>query len=196
MDAGEDARCYIDDLRARGARAEAAWLALKVATRAPTAPAKTGRGQKARKAQENARDEFDHALEQAYPRDFWTIIGLRLERLAAAEPDAIEIAVRFLEADPWFFHTGYVKADVIKHLLRLDLPADVVPRLQAAALAVVSYRDRGEYRWYCRLARKIATPGFYFRLNLLRYSNRPDVRRRAGWMLDYVENRQVAPRRP
>ena len=178
----------------RAAEVEKARLALNAATREPKPSARTNRGIKARAEHLRAWERFRSALDAAYPDNFWETLGPRYARLAAGEPDALEMAVLFLEADPWFFRSGYVKADLIKHLLRLRLPANAVSRLQSAALAVVAYRDRSEYRWYCRLARKIATPGFRFRLKLLRYSSRPDVRRRAGWMLDYVENWHTAPR--
>ena len=38
--------------------------------------------------------------------------------LAKKDPETIETAVCFLEADPWFFRSGYIKADVLKQLRR------------------------------------------------------------------------------
>src|SRR5437868_5972807 len=44
-------------------------------------------------------------------------LGHELRLLENGDLRAIELAVCFLEADPWFFRSGYIKADLIKQLV-------------------------------------------------------------------------------
>ena len=80
----------------RAAAVEAAREAVHTAFRAvvrrhdPTDPATA--------AWETAIARFEAAVDAAYPPDFWALYG----RLREGNPDAIESAIEFLEADPPF----------------------------------------------------------------------------------------------
>jgi hypothetical protein len=52
-----------------------------------------------------AIDEGHRSLLRAYPPGFWELVGL----LRYGDPRGLEQAIRFLEADPWFFRSGYTK---------------------------------------------------------------------------------------
>ena len=50
------------------------------------------------------------AIERAYLPGF----DEDVERLRTGDPSGMESAVSFLEADPWFFRTGYIKSKLIR----------------------------------------------------------------------------------
>ncbi|HEX5323471.1 MAG TPA: hypothetical protein VFW40_06775 [Capsulimonadaceae bacterium] len=120
------------------------------------------------------------ALDVAYPPGFRD----DCKALQAGNAAGLETAIRFLEADPWFFGTGYKKADLIKWITRLDLSARDATRLQGVVLHAVDSRDRREFRSYCRLARKVDTPELRDALAERLIDDSEDVRRRARWVLD------------
>jgi len=128
---------------------------------------------------EAAVARFHAAVAVAYPPDFETIFS----RLREGDPSSIESAIGFLEADPWFFRSGYVKAKLVKLIKRLPLKPEQVRRLQAVIVNVVDGRDRREFRDYCRLARYI--DGLELRQSLETRLTCSDegARRRAAWVL-------------
>jgi len=97
----------------------------------------------------------------------------------------IESAIAFLEADPWFFASGYMKADLLKIITQVELNDAHVRRLQKVAINIVDKRDCREFRWYCRLARKVQSPELKNKLQQRLNSEDANIRRRARWMLDW-----------
>ena len=55
----------------------------------------------------DAVDLFRRAVAAAYPPAFWE----DLKHLKGRNPAGLTTAVTFLEADPWFFRSGYTKAE-------------------------------------------------------------------------------------
>ena len=137
---------------------------------------------------------------EAYPPTF----DQDLVRLGEGDPSGLESIVTFLEADPIFDGTGYLKERLSRLLRDVELPAEYAQRLQAVVLSVVDRRDGREFRDYCRLARKVDSPELREQLNqrltrawpsarsltddlpALMLAAREDraVRRRAGWVLE------------
>ena len=120
------------------------------------------------------------ALERAYPPGFWGAY----DALGRGDPSGADIAIEFLEGDPWFFRSGYVKATLIERLTRLDLSPLHASRLRSVVLTAVDSRDRRELRRYRRLARKVDTPELRKALQSRLDADDPGVRRRARWILD------------
>ena len=166
-----------DVLRARGREAESARRAIDEAWR------HRDEGPEAHQRWIDSIAEFRAAVDRAWPPGFWDAF----ERLPTGDPNAIESATLFLEADPWFYRSGYVKAELIRRLKRLPLPPEIEERLRAVVLDVARGRDRREYRAYCRLARKVASPELNAQLEMLLAAEDPAVRRRARWMLAAIE---------
>jgi hypothetical protein len=130
-----------------------------------------------------AADRFHAAIRDAYPPGFWT----EIQRLRGGDLGGLETAVAFLEADPWFFRSGYVKEMLIWLVRRVELPREYAARLEKVVLAVVDGRDRREFRNFCRLARKVDTPELRGQL-LHRLKNEdPRVRRHAAGVLAACE---------
>jgi hypothetical protein len=109
------------------------------------------------------------------------------QNLKEGNPASLETAVRFLEADPWFDRSGYIKADLIRHISRIEIPQAIAERLRRVVLATVDRRDRREFRQYCRLARKVDLPELREELSLRLQQDDPAVRRRERWVLDALE---------
>jgi uncharacterized protein (TIGR02996 family) len=120
-----------------------------------------------------------HAAEQAaWPPGFWEDFG----RLRSGDAAALETAVAFLEADPWFFRSGYAKESLIRFLCRLELAPEHVDRLRKVVLAAVDGRHRREFRRYCRLARKVDGPEVRSELARRLRHDDPRVCRHARWV--------------
>ena len=126
-----------------------------------------------------AIERFGTSLSRAYPPHFRSAIGA----LKAGDPSGLDEAIAFLEADPWFFRSGYVKADVIRFINRVALTPASAERLRAVVLSAVDGRDRREFRHYCRLARRLDTAGLRDALAQRRRAGDAAVGRRAAWML-------------
>lgn len=102
--------------------------------------------------------------------------------LAEGRRSAIDDAVAFLEADPWFFRSGYEKQNLLRQLKRIPLSDGQKDRLATVVLAVVQSRDRQEFRHYCRLARVLWSSALEAEIVKRLRNPDADVRRRAGWV--------------
>jgi hypothetical protein len=102
--------------------------------------------------------------------------------LAEGDPTSIENSIRFLEADPWFFRSGYIKADIIRKLRRAPLSPVQIARLRRVILSRIAGRDTREFRWYCRLARLVSDPDFQLEIERLSLSPTEPIARRARWV--------------
>jgi hypothetical protein len=76
-----------------------------------------------------------------------------------ADKDLLEFAVCFLEVDPWFFRSGYLKQILLTRLKRSELGLQNKRRLRAVLLDAVDRRGTREFKYYCRLAAAIADRG-------------------------------------
>ena len=110
-----------------------------------------------------------------------------LARLKAAEPEAVETAIAFLLADPWFHGSGFIKQDLCRALHGLTFSKDQGARINRAVLRVIDRGFRPELRTLRRLARRTADEGFLDDLRERRGSPDPGVRRRAEWFLNHLE---------
>ena len=136
--------------------------------------------QEAREVIESARRLYQQALERAYPPEFWE----DYQRLKSGDASGLESAISFLEADPYFFRSGYVKAWLIRAIKPPMLKSEYRQRLQTVVLNLVDRRDDRDFRAYCRLARKVDVPKLREQLTRRLTHSDPNVRRRAGWVLE------------
>jgi len=94
----------------------------------------------------------------AYPPGF----EAACQALTAGDPSGLLVILDFLEADPYFLRSGYVKAGLLRRIKQLpEIPKAEALRLRAILLAQVDgCAWRREFRDYCRLAPRVATPEF------------------------------------
>jgi hypothetical protein len=108
-----------------------------------------------------------------------------LTGLKAGDPAGIEYAVRFLEADPWCFRSGYTKARLIPAIARFELDESMRQRLARVVLAVVDDpRRRREIREYGTLARVAATANLRAQLEERAAATDPQVQFNARQVLE------------
>ncbi len=106
--------------------------------------------------------------------------------LAKGSPRAIETAIAFLEADPWFFRSGYEKENLIRHLKRAPMRLALRERLVDVVLAAIDGRDRREFRHYCRLACGVWSGRLDEEVARRMASSDSGIRRRAVWLAEVV----------
>jgi hypothetical protein len=165
------------DYAARAREVEEARRELDAANRVPTVGRKHVKAAQARQA---ALDRWYAAVDAAYPPSFWDAY----DALKRGDPSGAEEALAFLEADPWFFRSGYIKEKLLLRLTRLDLTSKQTARLRDVVLNAVDSRDRREFRRFCRLARRVDSPDLRAALERRLSSPDPGVQRRARWVLD------------
>jgi hypothetical protein len=88
-----------------------------------------------------------------------------LDRLRTGDRAAIEDALLFLEVDPWYFRSGYLKERLIGKLKGVALQERDKERLRVVIWHVAKGRNRREFRDFCSLARCVATSEFRRRLS-------------------------------
>lgn len=140
-------------------------------------------GPEARRAWQEACCEF-HSYES--PMSFVGTAEGRA-RFRNGEADLLEHAIRFLELDPYVFRSGYTKAEIIRCIKWLPFRQDQIQRLQGVVLRVIDKCDRNEFRAFCRLAAAVDSPDFERLVGERLRSADSGIRRRAQWVLEYLE---------
>ena len=91
-----------------------------------------------------------------------------LSALASGDADAKESAIRFLEFDPYYYRSGYIKSKLLVRLKNIKLSASEVKRLQKVICnAIVSRQPKCEFKYYAGLLKNIGTPEFRLKLDAL-----------------------------
>jgi hypothetical protein len=135
-----------------------------------------------------ACDEFRKAYDSlAFPGG----LAAGLKRLKNADPEAIELALQFLEADPYFFGSGYIKENILRQFKRYPLSKDHHVRLAALIVRSIDGGGRREFRGYSRLARKIHPESLLEAVNARLASSKPEVIFRAQAVLNVLDSNHV-----
>jgi hypothetical protein len=111
--------------------------------------------------------------------------GLAL--LAAGDAQSVESAVVFLEVDPLFHRSGYIKADLLRRLKRASLTAEQKNRLRKVIVARVQGPDSREFRHYARLAPMIADESLRDTLRVNQKSTDLVTARHAKWIFQALD---------
>jgi tetratricopeptide (TPR) repeat protein len=134
-----------------------------------------------------AAELFHASLEAGYPEGFWD----NFQRWRWGETETVDIAISFLESDPWFFRTGYIKADLIQYVRRMKLSPQQMERLRGVVLNAIDSRDRREFRSYCKLAKRMYSNSLQKEVEKRVSSDDAGVRRRARWVLSAITHNKV-----
>ena len=110
-----------------------------------------------------------------------------LSTLASGDADAKESAIRFLEFDPYYYRSGYIKSKLLVRLKNIKLSASEVKRLQKVICnAIVSQQPKSEFKYYARLLKNVGTPEFRQKLQALPVPGLPYLKARQECCLQDV----------
>ena len=110
-----------------------------------------------------------------------------LAALSAGDADAKESAIRFLEFDPYYYRSGYIKSKLLVRLKNIKLSASEVKRLQKVICnAIVSQQPKSEFKYYARLLKNVGTPEFRKELQNLSVPSVPYLKARQECCLQEV----------
>ena len=91
-----------------------------------------------------------------------------IELLRLGQPgQPADWAIAYLEADPWYFRSGYLKASLSRWLRQVELTEDQRQRLQATILRNLPKGPRLDFTETRKLARRLDTPAFRTELERL-----------------------------
>ena len=84
-----------------------------------------------------------------------------LSKVRERDPVSVELAVRFLLADPYHFRSGYTKQYLWRWLVRIPLSRHQRGMLEQAALKYIDRKVSREFWNMAKAMHKIARPGFW-----------------------------------
>ena len=117
------------------------------------------------------RSKMDSFLSRAYEKKLYS------------NPELLEFVITFLELDPMFFRSGYLKEMMLKRIKESPLSDEELGRLRCVLRDAVNKRGKREFKRYCSLATKIADPDLIAFLSDVSNSGEGARRGRARLML-------------
>lgn len=124
------------------------------------------------------------AFRLAYARVYSDALRQVDEGTMQAEELCTADILDFLEADPVFFRSGYMKEKLLTEMKRRRVDPDERIRLQAIIIDVVQKPDhRREFLYYCRVAPIVDDQHFRDELERLEKASSQEIGRRANWIL-------------
>ncbi|MGA9980546.1 MAG: hypothetical protein WBQ08_18140 [Candidatus Sulfotelmatobacter sp.] len=115
-------------------------------------------------------------------------LSREFELLRAGDATAIEMAIRFLDANPRFFRSGYYKVDILKLLRKHPLSDEQCDRMRKVILERVRDRPVREMRAYARFAPKVSTPQFEAEMANISENANCHAARHAQWVIDCLKS--------
>ena len=119
---------------------------------------------------------------------FWKTEAL--EHLEAGDSELLELAMAYVEVDPYYFRSGYLKKRLFRRLRRLTL-SDAQRRriLQGIIYALRSHQGDG-WKDFCALAAAFADVDFAQSVAHYISDDEPHVRRRAQILLKHLQKNE------
>lgn len=140
---------------------------------------------KSREAFEVWRKVCQEWHDSTLPTDYLWTAETQL-RLTEGDRETIDDVLLFLEVDPWFFRSGYLKELLLDNLRQAPLTADDKARLREVILHVAGGKNRREFKRYCSLAVKVTTDEFEGELEKQANEHEADSGGKFSYLLRYV----------
>jgi len=136
-----------------------------------------------------------HAACDAFHRQYDTLAfpsGLDegMARLAVQDKDVVETAIQFLEADPRFHRSGYIKIKLLRRLKHCKLSADQKRRMIRLIARSLDGGGQQEFRAYSKLAPAVFSPQLINAVHA-RLASRPVPARRAADILHLLKSQGI-----
>lgn len=100
--------------------------------------------------------------------------------------ESIDDALLFLEVDPWYFRSGYLKETLIDSLKNAPLTDDDKSRIRNIIISIASGRNRREFRRFCKLAIKVTSDDFEQMLDQLARIHDSESSGKFSYLLQYL----------
>ena len=137
-----------------------------------------------RGAMEAWRQACDRYRRHTSPMDEWL---RQIDTIGLADSASLkDFAITFLEADPMYFRSGYIKARLLHRLKAAQLDEREASRLAAVLMDAIRRRGQREFLDYCRLAATLRRPEVVAEAVRLADSADGRVASRARMMLRYL----------
>jgi tetratricopeptide (TPR) repeat protein len=125
---------------------------------------------------------FRRVVAESYPPGF----ADALEQVRNKRLEGLPVIVQFLEDDPWFFRSGYMKSELLRMVARMPLSDEYKIRLRRVVLGAIDLRDRYEFWGYCKLAKAVRGDEFKKQIEKRLANKDEGIRRRARWVLGAI----------
>ena len=125
----------------------------------------------------------------AYVSEIDPLIDRVYEESELSDQELIEFAITFLELNPMFFRSGYIKEEILRKLKRSALSEKQCERLRTILIDAVNNRGTREFRRYCRLLPKVSNSRLIGALETAKKFGEGARKRRASIMLGYANER-------
>lgn len=81
-------------------------------------------------------------------------------RMKEGDRETLDDVLLFLEVDPWFFRSGYLKELLLDNLRQAPLTEDDKARIRRALIKIAGGKNRREFSRWCSLAVKVTNDAF------------------------------------
>jgi hypothetical protein len=136
-------------------------------------------------------ERIEHSSRVAWFHELMTAlyspVYVALSDARHGETAHIETLIRFLEADPYCYRSGYMKADIINAITRLSLTDGDRLRLGKILLDVLGRPTKREFRRYIRLAKYLDSDDLRATLAKIAGNRGSDASRHATWILTELQ---------
>jgi len=134
----------------------------------------------------SARDAFFNLFDQlAFPGG----LAKRLQELSQQNPEAVEDSICFLEVDPSFFRSGYIKEKILHRLRHCPITPGQHKRLMQCILRSIERGPRRVFAAYARAAGAHPTAALLAAIEFRLDSPDAEVRRRSSHLLAVTRSR-------
>jgi hypothetical protein len=115
-----------------------------------------------------------------------------LRKLRACDRSTVETVIDFLEEDPRFFRSGYIKETMLRRLKACPLLDRQKRRLVRLVIRSMDGGGRREFQGYSRLAPVVLSDGLLESVRVRLTSNDAEVARRAALILRVLKSQGTA----
>jgi hypothetical protein len=112
-------------------------------------------------------------------------------KIRSGDREAVNDALLFLEVDPWYFRSGYLKEKLIDSLKQAPITEDDRARIQGIIVSAAAGRNRREFKRFCRLATRVTSCQFEHQIEQLAKERDPESSGKFGYLLRYLEQHRV-----